>query len=260
MPDNPAGDDLDPTRAPNWVEDEVEVIDAPDGADPEATEAWRLEDGFVDESGTVRLWTDPYGVPQRVGLSRYWRDTIKRVPLADMFAEVFFQAAFLLSGRGAPLPEAKPIEDPEELSPELLQRMVARQNELDVRLAELDESDEGYSVWSGEGATGTAEEGRVSVSINMMGSPESAAFDQKWLGQASAGAVGRAVIAAYQDARTKFTEPVYTPGERDEIASDYLTVTETLVAAATKGMAGLRPINPAQLPNAQGPAIKEAQS
>lgn len=259
MASDPASDDLDPTAPPNWFEAD-HFVEAVDGEDIDQEVTWQLSDGFTDDTGTVRLWTDPFGAPQRIVLARYWRDQMKQVSLEEMFADVFLQAAVLLTARPAPLPEARPVESDEQLSSELLERMMSRMAELDSRIAELDEADDGYSMWSGETAVGTAEEGRVRLTLNIVGAPQTVSFDPRWLAEASMGQVSQAVLVAYADARANFTEPVHTPGERAEVAADYLTLAATIEQAAARGLPGLRPIDPDEVPTPDRPASQEENS
>ena len=250
MSDDLAGDELDPTLPTYYTEDDEDfVVDAADGEDPDAQpEEWTLEQGFVDATGTVRLYTDEQGNPVRIGLARYWRDQIKTVPLADMFNDVFLQAAVLLGRAPVNLPVAEEVDIKDQLTPELLDRMAEQMNELEARMAELRAADEGYSQTQGQQVVGRGAEGRVELTLTMYGTPQAVSFDQKWLKEATMAEVTGGVIAAYKDARANFTEPVFLPGERHMIASKYMTIADTILASVRNGLVGIEPVEPAEFP------------
>ena len=237
MPEDPAGDDLDPTQPTYFGEPAEDVVEAVAGQDPDGDDqVWDLDQGFVDSTGTVRLFTDENAAPVRVALARYWRDQIKQGPLEQMFEEVFTLAALMLGDTTARVAQANPIEDQAPLTEGLLRQVETRFHEMDERIRELDEADEGYSVLKGENAVGVAADGRIRLTLTIFGLPQSVAFDPKWLTEATMAEVTGGVIAAYRDARAGYSEPVHTPGERELLASEYLTLANRLMQAAARGI------------------------
>lgn len=238
-------DEMDPTLPPTFGDDEFEVVETIDGLE-EDPEGWTLADGFIDGSGTVRLWTDETGRLERVQLARYWRDQIKQSPLELCFAEIFVQLSMLFGGIADPWPEAEETESDDLLSGDLIDRVVEEMAAVDARIAELDELDEGYSVWSGEPVTGSAEEGRVRLTLSITGVPEVVTFEPRWLAEASSAAVCRSVLTAYAEARSKHRPPVHLPGERAQLAAKYHTLAKRLEDAALRGFEGLVQVDPDQ--------------
>lgn len=251
MSDDLAGDELDPTLPTYYTEDDEDfVVDAADGEDPDAQpEEWTLEQGFVDATGTVRLYTDEQGNPVRIGLARYWRDQIKQVPLPEMFSEVFLQAALALGRAPVDLPEPEPVESDEQLSLDLVERMLAEMEQLQLRIDELDAADEGFSLTQGVQAVGRSLDTHVELTLTIYGTAQSVSFDERWLKEATMAEVTGGVISAYKDARANYTEPIFMPGERHIIASKYLTIADTIVAAAGRGLEGIAPVDPDTFPD-----------
>lgn len=259
MPEDLDADELDPTAAPSFDTDQVEVVEAFDGED-ETEAGWQPSQGFVDGAGIVRVWTDGSGALERVQLSRYWRDQTRQANLDRSFAEVFLQISILFGADLLELPQAEVTESDEVLSPELLAEVNAALVELDERLGELEATDEGVGRWQGEAVTGVAEEGRVRLTLSLFGAAESVVFEPRWLSEASGSQVCQAVLVAYRDARTKFTQPVFHPGERDLIARDYLSLVERLERASGRGIAGIRQIDPTDFPEIAAPPSKETSA
>ncbi len=130
-------------------------------------------------------------------MARYWRDQIKQSPLELCFAKIFVQLSMLFGGIADPARPRRPSPD-DLLSGDLIDRVVEEMAAVDARIAELDELDEGYSVWSGEPVTGSAEEGRVRLTLSITGVPgNEVTFEPRWLAEASSAAVCRSVLTAY---------------------------------------------------------------
>ncbi|GAA2183017.1 hypothetical protein GCM10009785_24740 [Brooklawnia cerclae] len=245
MPDPSPHDELDPTAPPVFAE--VEVVDVVDGQEPDDDIAWSLETGFHDETGTVRVWTDVDGNPERVQLARYWRDQVQRVPLEAMFADVFMQINILLGSDAASPPDPRLPPSDELLSRELVAECNSRMAELAERLKQLDETGEGYPVVEGQGCEGSAEDGRVRLRLTVAGTLDSVAFDPKWLKDASTAVVCRAVIEAHRDARGGFVPPVIRAGERAHITDELFSISRRIEQAAARGIAGVRQASPEEV-------------
>lgn len=238
-------ENLDPTAAPDYHDvEQVEMVASFDGETvAEEQDEWVPADGFVDGTGTVRIWVGPQGEPERIWLSRYWRNQMAKVPLSVLFAEPMLQISLHCGEPLVPPPMEIDLPDSNELSgPELDAVLDAEYEELSKALDAVISAGGGQGHWIHEPAEGTAEQGRVQVCLDMRGCPQAVSFDDQWLANASASQVIRAVTQAWGDARSRYVAPVYEPGPYDLVLAKFEALMVRRERAFARGLDLLGPI------------------
>lgn len=241
--DDDGSDEWDPTNAPAYVqldeEESAELFDGEDLTNDDEAAEWTPEDALLDYTGTLAVWVNEEGGLERAQLVRYWRDRARQQPLESMFEDVFSQLQLEFPGEPEKLPQPKQIDPNIELNGELLDRMDDATAELDERLRQLIENDEGYSQWKGEPVSAKDSRGKVTVTLTMFGQPESVEIDSRAIDELTGSQICRCVIDAYHRARAKYREPEFEAGERFEIAEEYMTIARTVEIAAENGLSYL---------------------
>lgn len=218
---------------------------APPGAEtpdpqrtPDATD-WHFSHGFADARQAVRIWVDEDTRHLRkVRLSPRWRDRLEGRSLTDAFAEAFFGANIRFG-------ESTNLEIPTtaEQEPDFdgtLDELQDRAAELGDRLVELEArapEDVRWADFDGEQVRYTGSGGRVRVTLSLVGLTEQVDFDKEWLASAGADEIGAHVLAAHTKAYERYVPPTFVPGEREELAAEFMRVAAAIEKTLSKGIA-----------------------
>lgn len=236
-------EEWDPTIAPAYVqveeEESTELFDGEQLAEQDPDAEWTPDDALLDYTGTLAVWVNEDGILQRAQLVRYWRDRVRQQPLEAMFDDIFAQLRDAFPGEPERLPEPHEFDPKIELSSELLQRLDNESDELDERLQQLIDNDEGYSDWQGQSVSAKDARGRVTFTLSMFGQPERVEIEPRALEELTGAQLCRCVIDAHDRARAKYQEPEFVPGERFELAEKFLTISRMVEAAAANGLSYL---------------------
>lgn len=197
-------DELDPAAV--HVGNDTPTYDASEQGDPLARDLGR---GFIDHTGTVRVWVDDDARLIRVRVTPRSRLHADGLAAATLEALSIAQARMVTQSW---LPqvriEPKPLTEPP--SREALERRAARIFEL-AREMETHRPPR----FVGGGGEGSGGRGRVRVVLDQLGNTSSVSFDETWLSTATPAGIASALLEAHQQAYAH-----YTPAELD--ATDYI--------------------------------------
>lgn len=210
------------------------TLDAPADGTP-----WHFSHGFADSRQAVRIWVaEDTRHLQKVRLSPRWRERLAGRSLSDAFDEAFFGANIRFGeSRNLEFPSATVVESDFEGTFEQLEARIA---ELDDRFSELEARAPENVRWAdfaGERVRYTGPGGRVTVTLSLAGLTDSVEFDKSWLSAADAGEIAQQVLFAHSRAYARYVPPTFVPGEREELAAEFLQLEAALNALMSKGIA-----------------------
>lgn len=168
---------------------------------------WRPDQGFPDQFNAVRVWCTPEGELTKVRLSLSWREKVGEEGLARAFGICFLMMNNFYPAPDDPrLPTLQTERVTERPSAKALEQIRAERASVRAKLAALPPEPE--SRWEGEQARGSDFEDGVIVVLDIFGRPQAAFFDPEWLKtKPTSGQIARGVLAAYRQARRKYTPP-----------------------------------------------------
>ena len=230
LSDEPAGHDDEPQDA-----GDADLLAPPSFGGPEDAEAFTDEGdgGISDPDKIVRLWFDD-GQLSKVRLSPVW---FRRITGSDTLENHFRQALLVANVRVAKVPEGEP--EPDDEYPDVdfsgLPDFDDRSFAAYMALVEEFNAQWDEAIAAADGAAApevTPTVGRVkgvTVTLDRAGRASEVAFDEKWLDDAQVGQICNAVVAAAQDAYSR-----YSPPERDETLDRFADEHKLLMAGFRK--------------------------
>lgn len=200
---------------------------------------WHFSHGFTDSRQAVRIWVDEDTRHlYKVRLSSRWRERLAGRPLSDAFAEAFF-VANVRFGESRNL-EVPPVTAEESDFDGTLEQLEAWIADLDHRFAELEARAPENVRWAdfaGERVRYAGPGGRVTVTLSLAGLTDSVEFDKDWVASADAAEIAQQVLYAHSKAYARYSPPTFVPGEREELAAEFLQVEAAINALMSKGIA-----------------------
>lgn len=205
---------------------------------PRPTEStWSPEDGYVDSSGSVRVWVDENRRLTKIRISNRWRERSRGTTLSSMLDEALLMAQARI-GTGTPrVAEREPDRVP-PLSWESLAELQQQSFEIAEESARLDDLPPAQvqpSRWEGALVEGTSSNRMVKARLSLFGLTEQVTFDPAWLRDSRVSQVCESVMEAHRDAYANFREPVFQPGDRERLAARSERVQSSLMAMMRHG-------------------------
>lgn len=198
---------------------------------------WTPADGYNDSTGCVRIWVDDNRRLTKILISNRWRERSRGTSLSSMLDEVFLmaQARIAVGAQFAhePEPERVPPLSWEALAE--LQQQSFEIAEESARLDALPPDQVQENRWEGTKVEGVSSNRMVRARLNIFGLTEQVTFDSAWLNQSRVSQVCESVMEAHRDAYARYREPVFQPGDREQLAARSDRVQASLMAMMKHG-------------------------
>lgn len=217
-------DDMDdPTFAP-VVDDSDETAtelvadaDAPDEDDGAAlgSPEWTSEHGFPDATNSVRIWVGTDGLPERVRVSRNWKEKLGDAELGAAVTSVFIAINHhYRMGSDVELPELDGSDDALPYSVENERELLAQWREAITKFQAYDLTNDLIVRYTErDPITGSDFEDGVVITVDDNGFPSYAQFDPEWIKDATHRELSQGILFACKQAVRKFTPPEVEVGE-----------------------------------------------
>lgn len=224
--------------APIEASEDIAPIDL-DEVDGDDEQDWDPGKGFPSLTNAVRIWADGQGVLTKVRVSLGWRERVRNSSLEDAFTEALtLLTNFYRSTDAAEFPvfaEEIPATT-QQLSWDSLLEVQAKLAELDQQIDEL--LDQPAAIWEGAEQAAVAADGHIRVTLDLHGAPALVEFDEQWLeSTATASEISRGVMAAYHEARARFTPPKMLLTPRGQLQQEKRSALLQLFGQAQNGLA-----------------------
>lgn len=211
---------------------------------PDGEPDW--ERGISDNTGVLRLWSNPEGEVDRVRLSVHWRDrfgrglderALKR-HLEGALMQVLGMVNILLGPPElAPMP-GEGIGERERPARPFSWAEFSRISDEVARLrARLDDLDEDEDRPGGPRTRGRSSNGKVRIELDEYGRYAGVDIDEEWLEEARVAQLIDAVPEAARDARARYQPPEREPSARDRLLAQVRDLNDDLSAMMKRGFA-----------------------
>lgn len=213
--------------------DEADLLAAPAFGEPDDEPEDDGDGGVSDPDKIVRLWVED-GRLTKVRLSPVW---FRKIIGTDTLENHFRQAFAVASIAVASVPEGEPELDDEYPTVDFTSLPDFDDTTFAAYMELIDEFNASWdqAIAEADGAASPEAEptvGRVkgvSVTLDRAGRAQDVAFDDKWLDDAQVGQICTAVVAAADDAYSR-----YTPPARDETLDRFADQHKVLMAGFRK--------------------------